>query len=412
MTAGRARPWTDPERRVPGAVPEPSKPGRPVQGLLDVGETIRRSWAIVEPHTEELTQLFYGLLFERAPASRSLFPLNMQVQRSRLLRALLHVLQMVDQPEKLEPFLDQLGRDHRKFDVVDEHYRVLGDALTGAVAHFSGSAWTPEVASAWDHAYEMVADRMTSAARADRGPASWTGRVVDHRRLGWDLAVVTVQTAPPIPYRAGQYMSIETPHRPRLWRYLSPANAPRDDGVLEFHVRAVESGWVSRAIVAHTRPGETWRIGPPMGRMRIDPASTDDVVMVAGGTGVAPIRAMLQHLIEQGSRRHTTLFVGGRTKKDLYDLSHLRALSSDHPWLYVVPVIEHVDDHHVLDEPNPLVAGAVTGTLADAVTGYGAWRDHDVLVCGSPQMIRATVGQMLVAGTPLDRIRYDPFTLD
>ena len=56
--------------------------------------------------------------------------------------------------------------------------------------------------------------------------------------------------------------------------------------------------------------------------------------------------------------------------------------------------------------------GAERGTLADVVTRYGAWTEHDVTVCGSPAMIRATVSQMLVAGTPLDRITYDPFTLD
>ena len=52
------------------------------------------------------------------------------------------------------------------------------------------------------------------------------------------------------------------------------------------------------------------------------------------------------------------------------------------------------------------------GTLADVVTRYGAWADCDVLVSGSPSMIRSTVSRMLVAGTPLDRITYDPFTLD
>ena len=52
------------------------------------------------------------------------------------------------------------------------------------------------------------------------------------------------------------------------------------------------------------------------------------------------------------------------------------------------------------------------GTLADVVTRYGAWADHDVLVSGSPQMVRATVSRMLVAGTALDRITYDPFTVD
>jgi len=67
-----------------------------------------------------------------------------------------------------------------------------------------------------------------------------------------------------------------------------------------------------------------------------------------------------------------------------------------------VPVVERDDTG----------SDAEGGTLADVVTRYGGWPGHDVLVCGSPAMIRATVGRMLVAGTPLDRIRYDPFTLD
>ena len=56
---------------------------------------------------------------------------------------------------------------------------------------------------------------------------------------------------------------------------------------------------------------------------------------------------------------------------------------------------------------------AVVDTVyADVVTRYGAWPDHDVLVSGSPAMVRSTVSRMLVAGTPLDRIMYDPFTVD
>lgn len=50
--------------------------------------------------------------------------------------------------------------------------------------------------------------------------------------------------------------------------------------------------------------------------------------------------------------------------------------------------------------------------LADVVTRYGAWPGNDVILAGSPDMIRATVSRMLVAGTPLDRIHYDPFTAD
>ncbi|NMH99517.1 flavohemoprotein [Pseudonocardia sp. K10HN5] len=364
--------------------------------------TIQASWAAVEPHSGELARLFYGLLFERAPQTRNLFPVNMQVQRSRLLRAVVHVVQMVDRPDELAPFLSQLGRDHRKFDVIAEHYDALGSALLGAVAHFSGDAWTPAVARAWTDAYAVVSHHMRAAAAAERGPASWLGQVISHRRLGWDLAIITVQTTEPIPYSAGQYLSVETPQRPRLWRYLSPATPPRDDGTLEFHVRAVEGGWVSRAIVAHTNPGDTWRIGPPLGSLSLHPTTDRELLLIAGGTGVAPIKALLTQLVEQGGQRRTQLFLGGRTPDDLYALPELRTLSYTQPWLDIIPVLEH-------DHGN---TGAQHGTLADAVTRYGAWVGHDVIVSGSPAMIRATVTQMLVAGTQLDQIHYDPFTMD
>jgi NAD(P)H-flavin reductase len=366
-------------------------------------EVIRQSWEAVEPRADELGRFFYSTLFRIAPATRELFPVNMEVQRSRLLRALVHVVQMVDRPEELVPFLEQLGRDHRKFGVLTEHYDAVGAALLAAIAQFAEDAWTPAVERAWTEAYTVVAEAMATAAQAERGPASWLGRVVEHKRIGWDIAMITLQPTEPVPYRAGQYVSVETPQRPRLWRYLSPANAPRPDGTMDFHVRAVEGGWVSRAIVAHSRVGDTWRLGPPMGRMHVDPASGRELLMVTGGTGVAPIKALLEDIANRPRQPRTQVFVGGRTWDDLYDFTSLRKFSYSNTWLDVIPVVERDDEGG---------SGAERGTLADVVTRYGAWADHDVLVCGSPAMIRSTVSQMLVAGTPLDRIRYDPFTAD
>jgi NAD(P)H-flavin reductase/hemoglobin-like flavoprotein len=387
------------EQLLAADLPSVGAPRSEASGMVEI---IRSSFALVEPQAEDVGRHFYATLFSRAPETRDLFPVNMEVQRSRLLRALVHVVQMVDQPDELVPFLQQLGRDHRKFGVLAEHYDAVGAALLSAIAHFAGPAWTPGIAKAWTDAYGVVAGAMREAAAAERGPASWLGRVVGHERLGWDLAKITVQASEPIPYRAGQYVSVETPQRPRLWRYLSPANAPRQDGLLEFHVRAVNGGWVSRAIVAHSRIGDTWRIGPPMGRLGVEPAADRDLLMVAGGTGMAPIKALLEAIAAREERPRTQVFVGGRTWEDLYDFPSLRKLSYSNSWLDVVPVVEVDDDE----------SGAERGTLADVVTRYGAWAGYDVLVCGSPAMIRATVSRMLVAGTPLDRIRYDPFTMD
>jgi len=365
-------------------------------------EVIRASFAATEPHADELTRHFYATLFTMAPEIRELFPAHMQVQRSRLLRALVHIVQMVDKPKKLLLFLEQLGRDHRKFGVLAEHYDVFGTALLSTIGMFAGSAWTPVAEQAWNDAYTIVAGAMRTGAQGERGSTSWSGRVLEHKRIGRDIATITLQTSDAIPYRAGQYLSVEIPQRPRLWRYLSPANAPRPDGVLEFHVRAVPDGWVSPAIVAHSRIGDTWRIGPPMGRMHVESGTGRELLMVAGGTGMAPMKALLGDLARRPEQPRTQVFVGGRSWDDLYDFASIRKLSYSNTWLDVIPVVERDD----------VASGAEIGTLADVVTRYGAWADHETLVCGSPSMIRATVSRMLVAGTPLDRIRYDPFTMD
>ncbi|MDQ3760613.1 MAG: FAD-binding oxidoreductase [Actinomycetota bacterium] len=363
---------------------------------------IRESYAQIQPRAEEVAQFFYAMLFAIAPTSRELFAANMEVQRSRFLRALVYIVQNFDRPDELVPFLRQLGRDHRKFGVLAQHYEAMGTALVTALKQYAGHAWTLQVEQAWRDAYSLIAKTMMEAADADRGPAWWTAQVVDHQRLTWDLAVVRVIPDRPVPYRAGQYVSVEIPQRPRLWRYLSPANSPRPDGSIEFHIRAVPGGSVSRSIVSHTQVGDTWRIGSPMGRMTVDRQSGRGVVMVAGGTGTAPMRAILEELTRWGENPEVTLFAGGRTHADLYDLDTLTAMTVTNPWLTVIPVVES----------SPRMAGFERGTLADVVTRFGAWADRDVLVCGSPVMIRATVSRLLVAGTPLDRITYDPFTVD
>ncbi|MEY8040694.1 FAD-binding oxidoreductase [Saccharopolyspora cebuensis] len=364
---------------------------------------IRESWAVVEPHSDDVARFFYGMLFSLSPATRELFAVNMEVQRSRLLRALVHVIQMVDRPDELLPFLHQLGRDHRKFGVIAVHYEAVGTALLAAIKKYAGDTWTPHVERAWAEAYTVMASAMTEAASNDEGPAWYNGEIVQHERLSWDIAVIRIRTDHPVPYHAGQYVSVEVPQRPRLWRYLTPANAPSDDGTLEFHVRSVHGGWVSRALVAHARPGDQWRIGAPMGRLGVDREHGRDVVMVAGGTGLTPMRSIIDDLAQYGENPRVHLFYGGRTREDLYELENLQRVAVSNPWLSVTPVLEN----------DPNVSGVEHGTLAEVVTRYGgAWEDRDVLVSGSPAMIRATVSKMLVAGTALDRIHYDPFALD
>lgn len=391
-----------PVPQSPKSATTPPRFADAASGAAMMVRLVRESFAVVEPQADGVAKLFYGMLFSLSPSAREMFPANMEVQRSRLLRALVHVIQLVDRPDDLAPFLRQLGRDHRKFGVISTHYEAVGTALISAVKKFAGKTWTDEIERAWAEAYTIMARAMLDAANADDGPAWWPAAVVEHRPLSWDLALITVRPDYPVLYQPGQYVSVEVPQRPRLWRYLSPANAPREDGSIDFHVRTVDGGWVSRAIVRHTLPGDVWRIGPPIGRMCVDRLKARDLVMVAGGTGLAPMRAIIDELCQWGENPRVHLFYGGRVMEDLYDLANLQRLAASNPWLTVVPVLE--------SEPDS--TGVEHGTLADVVTRYGAWADRDVLVSGSPGMIRSTVSRMLVAGTPLDHITYDPFTLD
>lgn len=399
------------------ANPEPSphrKTEPPAQGHADNGQNppevtemvrlVRESWAAVEPRSAEMTKFFYSMLFSLAPETRELFPADMEVQRSRFLRALVHVIQTVDRQDELRPFLEQLGRDHRKFGVVAAHYETFGTALLATIKTFAGELWTDEVQQAWAEAYTLMATAMTDAAEADPGPAWYPGEVVHHERIGRDRALIRVRLDHPLAYRAGQYVSVEVPQRPKLWRYLSPANAPNEDGILEFHVRAVSGGWVSRALVGHTGPGDEWHIGPPMGRLTVDRESGRDVLMIAGGTGIAPLRSLIEERTEEadtaGDPQRVHLFYGGRVADDLHDLERLQRIALENPWLTVTPVAESEAEG----------AGALEGTLPDVVSEHGPWDEREILVSGSPEMLRATVSRLLAAGVPSHQIHYDPFS--
>jgi NAD(P)H-flavin reductase len=145
----------------------------------------------------------------------------------------------------------------------------------------------------------------------------WSATVIKHEMVTRDVAIVEARPDQPVPYRAGNYVSVEIPQRPRLWRYLSPANAPREDGYLEFHVRAVEGGWVSRAIVNHTHEGDVWRVGPALGALAVHPTEDRKLLLIGGGTGLAPLMAIIDDLSHWRRNPPVHLFFGGRRPEDL-----------------------------------------------------------------------------------------------
>ncbi|MFF0817820.1 FAD-binding oxidoreductase [Rhodococcus sp. NPDC003318] len=246
---------------------------------------------------------------------------------------------------------------------------------------------------------------------SEREVELWSATVVQHHRLREDLAVIRLE-GEFVPFAAGQSVGVVVPQNPNVGRRYSPALPPSLDGKLEFHVRAVPAGWLSGAIVADTAVGDRWQIGAPSGRLSVDPDARE-VIMIAGGTGLAPLRALVLDLARRPQPPRVFLFVGGRHPRDLYASDMLWLLDQDLDWLTVIPVVEEIEDPDWTDEWYERVRGAegfgedhwLQGTLAEVASSYGAYTDHQVLVVGSPPMVRATVRALVDTGTPAGAIQ-------
>ena len=255
---------------------------------------------------------------------------------------------------------------------------------------------------------------MSGAAEAEHGPAWWDGTVVEHLRVSRDLAVVRLQLDSPMPYHAGQYVNVAVPQCPRRWRYLTPAIPPDETGAVEFHVRAVSGGLVSNAVVNETQAGDRWRLSSPHGGLQVD-RDGGDVLMVAGSTGLAPLRSIVMDLARWGENPRVHLFFGGRYPCELYDLQTLWQITSHNPWLSVTPVSElKADPAWAADYPDVTPPRGLhlrqTGKLMDVVTRYGNWGDRQILICGGPEMVRTTKDVLIAKGAPPERIQHDPLS--
>jgi NAD(P)H-flavin reductase/hemoglobin-like flavoprotein len=366
---------------------------------------LKASWASVAAAGDDVPLYFYSHLFLSHPEVRSMFPIQMSGQRDKLVAALGAVVSNVDQLDNVIPLLEQLGRDHRRFAAVTAHYDAVGASLLATLKRFHGSFWTPDLADTWAQAYGAVAKVMVAAAEQDEdvAPASWEADVVKVERRSVEVAVVDVAPREPFHYRAGQSVAVEIPQRPRLWRYFSPANAPDPLGRMQFHIQPIAGGLVSTAVVRRLSEGDTIRMAAPVGEQLTLPEnrSLPDLLMVAGGTGLAPLRAVLEQIrrswqaVGSGPRVH--LFHGSRMPWNLYDHEHLTELAH-RPWFEYTPV---VSDDPTYDGAQGLV-GAVAAKADD-------WSGRTAMVCGSPDMVRHSVQELRAAGIPAASIRREQF---
>jgi NAD(P)H-flavin reductase len=378
---------------------------------------------------------FYAHLFAADSEISAMFPAAMHAQRQRFYRALRRIVALAAAAPGGDPaaaaeltaYLSSLGRAHRKFGVRKEHYASFRTALRttadrfapaasgvlagagdadGASDHDGASdpdgASYPDGAGAaldWEVAFDRAAEIMIGAAEGDaeHAPAWWTAEVTGHELRTPGIAVLTIQPSEPFPYQPGQHLTVQTPRWPRVWRRYSIANAPRDDGSVTLHVRAVGGGLASNTLVHHTVPGDILLLGRPEGVMTPDTGSgrRRPVLCLAGGTGLAPLKAIAEALASSGEPPEVVLYAGARSASELYDLPALRQMEMDSPWLEVVPATSE-----------EMAEGTRHGMIP-VLASKARWQDRDVYISGPDAMIVKTVQVLRDAGAPAGLLHFD-----
>jgi NAD(P)H-flavin reductase/hemoglobin-like flavoprotein len=362
---------------------------------------IRETFARTASAGDDAAAYFYASLFLRRPGLRELFPPAMDEQRDRLLTALTRIVESLSTPEEMAAYLTQLGRDHRKYAVEPSMYEVVGESLVVTLRAFSGDAFTAEAEAAWTQAYTAASGIMIRAAEEDAvtAPAFWTAEVVEREERSHGIAVLTIAPDQEFRYEAGQHVTVQTPRWPHVWRPYSVACAPRDDGLIRLHVRAVPGGWVSNALVSHTEPGDELILGPPLGTMTVRHAEDRDLLCVAGGTGLSPLKAIAEQVIRDyaaGRKRRIFLFYGARRREELYDLRDLWHLADACDSLQITPVTS--------DDP---AFDGMQGNVGRVAARYLPHRACEAYLAGPPAMVRETLRVLSKAGIPPERIHFD-----
>ena len=232
------------------------------------------------------------------------------------------------------------------------------------------------------------------------------GRVLSIRRPAADVAIVRVQLPAnqSFQYRAGQYVDFLL--RDGARRSYSMANAPSQPGTppaIELHIRHLPGGLFTDHVFATMKEKDIVRMEGPFGSFYLREDSGKPLVLLASGTGLAPIKALVERMRDAGIQRPAVLYWGCRSRADLYLDDWVRATVAGLPWLRYVPVLSEprADDGWT----------GRTGLVHQAV--MADWPDlsgHQVYACGVPVMVAAAQRDFTQqCGLPDDEFHADSF---
>ena len=207
-------------------------------------------------------------------------------------------------------------------------------------------------------------------------------RVAKMERLAPDVMAISLQlpATERFLFLTGQYIDILLKDGKR--RSFSLANAPHDDALLQLHIRLVPGGLFTEHVFNGMKEKDILRLNGPHGTFFLREESAKPMILLAGGTGFAPIKSIVEHALFTGSKRPMTLYWGNRNHSGLYLDELPRRWAAEHPQLTYVPVLSEPAPEDGWTGRQGLVHEAVMADFPD-LSG------HQVYVCGAPAMVEA-----------------------
>ena len=235
----------------------------------------------------------------------------------------------------------------------------------------------------------------------------FAAKVAAMRDLTYDIKEVTLELVDPpeIDFVAGQFVQFEVPEyelaRQPVYRAYSIASDPADRHTLALEIRLVPNGIATTYVHRFLKVGDAVTVNGPYGEFHLRD-SDRPIVFIAGGSGMAAIRAMLFEMARTNSPRRATYFFGAKSRRDLFLVEEMRDFEARIPHFAFVPALSSPDREDSWDGET----GLITDVVGRAIPS-GA--DSEAYLCGSPGMINASVAVLKKNGVAEDRIFYDRF---
>lgn len=287
-----------------------------------------------------------------------------------------------------------------------------GKVLTGKVMHddYQGNALTGDELAAGMALFccaRPLEDLVIECRQIDMvqgiKPRILPVRVQHKELLGDDVMVLHLQlpATEQLTFMAGQYVEFLLKDGRR--RAFSIANAPHEKGFLELHIRKIAGGHFTEQVFNEMPLKTILRIEAPLGSFFLREQNDKPIIMVAGGTGFAPVKGMIEHMIFNQIQRPVYLYRGARQVNDLYMDELCQRWTQFMPNIRYIPVISDGNEEDGWDGRRGLVHQAVLEDHAD-LSGFEAY------VCGAPGMVDIAKETFVKQGLPEEEFYSDAFT--